>query len=734
MRSIGRRRFLVASGLSPLVAGASASALAGCSELTRDEPSTPRGDGELTADDALLAAGSQGLIDETIFQERAGAYLEHATAELDPTNVTNVVAHLIRQRRDPEFDWSPHKVTVESLGPVWAMFDELADTRDFSLMYLLWLVELGDGIIADEVVDEVRRVVVENRWRYDDPRRDGVVDNQWFWSENHRIIWAVCEHLAGSRWPDETFELTGLSGADHAERSRPLIVEWLAERARFGFFEWHSNVYMLKNITPLITLVELSDDPELVTVGAIGLDMCLMDLALHLQRGTYTAPRGRTYKKDKMRGTDEATFGTAKLLFDDTEAPYGSRSDNGATYLAGAARYRVPQLVVEVATSTGVDVIRERHGLFVDGSAPIVDSPPAPAGYDFTSPSDLPFWWSTGGLGLWQIAEVSVAEANRNDLWSGELFAPLLALRDLNGGDPARIAAFEQQNAAFINFGFLGEANTYMWRSPDVALASVIGHRPGERRDQVHSWQATIDDAALVFTNHPATPPAASDDWAEDGDPGYWTGEASLPHSAQFERCAAYIYQPAYDVRTNPLLGGLFGYEPYTHAYFPQEFFDEVRQSGQWTIGAKGGGYIALWSWRAPRFRPLDDGVYAVRDYSEPFDLVAPGGPDNVWLVEVGNSSDGSFPDFVKGVLRSRPEVSRRADGLGVQWVSPSAGTVTFGVRQPLTVAGERVDQSDFPRHESRWGTIERGAEVYSWTAGASTLRLDTADLRREIS
>jgi hypothetical protein len=48
---------------------------------------------------------------------------------------------------------------------------------------------------------------------------------------------------------------------------------------------------------------------------------------------------------------------------------------------------------------------------------------------------------------------------------------------------------------------------------------------------------------------------------------GYWTGEASLPRSAQFERTAIHIYQPAWDESSNPLLWAVFGYLDFRHAY-----------------------------------------------------------------------------------------------------------------------------------------------------------------------
>ena len=80
----------------------------------------------------------------------------------------------------------------------------------------------------------------------------------------------------------------------------------------------------------------------------------------------------------------------------------------------------------------------------------------------------------------------------------------------------------------------------------------------------------------------------------DEGSPGYWTGTASMPRSAQHENVAIHLYSPGY---ADGGLLGFFDYEQTTHAYFPQDHFDEVVQAGGWTFGRKGKGYVALWSW-----------------------------------------------------------------------------------------------------------------------------------------
>ena len=298
------------------------------------------------------------------------------------------------------------------------------------------------------------------------------------------------------------------------------------------------------------TVALVGDRAQLPAVGRGG----VLDMAAHTQAGCYTAPRGRTYKKDKLSSLDEDTFGSAKFLFDDTTADYQSETDGGATFLAVGTRYRPPQLLVDIAIDDQESVVRERHGVFLDTNAPLEDAPVAPYGKDFADPANLPFWWSLGGLGLWQMARTGLAQATEHKLWDTELFAQVKLIAAINNNDPELVRAWLHQFDAIVNFGFLGEANTYAYRHRKVSLASVLDHRFGEMRDQVHIWQAAIDEDAMVFTTHPLTPPKVTEDWNDDESPGYWTGEASMPRSAQYRRTAVHIYQPAWSEATDATL------------------------------------------------------------------------------------------------------------------------------------------------------------------------------------
>lgn len=757
MESFGRRQFLRVStgaivvgvvGCSDSGSPAATSSVAGDVSVAQPPTIVPVATAatptttvaaEVTAATALAAPGSEGLMDEAVYQQRAEAYLAFATAVEHPDSPVSVSAHLARSLRDPAYTWGISDVTVDSFAATFARIDDWNDTRDFNLMYLHWVLALGQGStestsISPDVIEAIHQRIVDNRYRYDDPLPDGRLDNLWYWSENHRVINLVIEYLGGQRYPDDVFTVTGLTGAEHMARAKPGILDWVRERGQLGFFEWHSNVYMLKNITPLHLLAEHADDPELVLAAAMALDLCVLDMAAHLQAGCYTAPRGRTYKKDKMSSLDEDTFGSAKFLFDDTAAQYQSESDGGATFLAAGNRYRPPQLLLDIAIDDRESVVRERHGVFLDTNAPLVDAPVAPYGKDFADPANLPFWWSLGGLGLWQMARTGVEQATEHKLWDTELFAQVKLMAAINDNDPERVREWLHTFDAIVNFGFLGEANTYAYRHRKVSLASVLDHRFGEMRDQVHAWQAAIDQDAMVFTTHPLTAPKVTEDWNDDDQPGCWTGEASMPRSAQYRRTAVHIYQPAWEEATDAVLWSVFPYRPFTHAFVPQDRFDEVRQVGNWTIMTKAGGYIALWSWRTPTFHVNDAGVPA-RTFTLPYDLIAEGGPDNVWIVEVGNDEDdGDFDTFIAAIVAEQPVVERSAAGFQVAWTSPSAGPIEFSSTGPFMVAGAEQPIADHPRHESPWGTIQHESMVHQLADEAHAWAIDFDTATRTVS
>ena len=192
------------------------------------------------------------------------------------------------------------------------------------------------------------------------------------------------------------------------------------------------------------------------------------------------------------------------------------------------------------------------------------------------------------------------------------------------------------------------------------------------------------------------------------------------------------LYTPGFANPAPPL--DAFEYLPYTHAYFPQEKFDEVVQANGWTFGRKSSGYVALFSWRPVHWRTYSDPGIFTHGLRESFDLVADGGPDNVWLTQVGDAARfHDFAAFRAAVLAHAPQVTPRPangslpGGFDVTYQSPTEGAVGFGTTGSLTVKGAGVALDHGKRYDNPWALANFGATSITIADTDGTLTLDFA-------
>lgn len=666
------------------------------------------------------------------FRHRQDDYLAFATESLNPGSILNVLAHAERAARDRRFTWDADSVTVEGFADELDDMRNWKDTSDFDALYFVNLLYGYEDQLSDEVVAEIDDALLGYEYWFTEPTPDGVVDEKYYWSENHRIIFHTIEFLVGQRHPDAVFRNDGRTGHEHMVEARGRIMDWLDEKADLGFSEWHSDVYYQKDVTPLLTLVEwVDDDEELTTRAAMVLDLVLYDIALHLHDGNLGATHGRSYMKDKSKATDQDVFHLAKLLFDDTDLEYRSRSEAGATLLARAQEYRIPAVIRRVARSREPMIDRERMGVPLDMTAPVTADPEGPYGYAFDDPDNLSFWWERGAQPAWQIVDITLDAVDTYDLWDTPTFEQFKPLRDAVGDNRDAARALLQSFSPTLSFALLNEANTVTYRDRDVMLSTVNDFRPGTHSEQHHVWQATLSEDAVVFSTLPKNEPFPGAGGWPDAD-GYWTGNGALPRSAQHGRTSISLYAPR--IPNEFALGG-FTRLDYTHAWFPTERFDEVVREGHWTFGREGNGYVALWSHRPVDWRLYEPGEVFTDGLTDPFDLVAPGGPDNVWIAHVGSRRhDGSFQSFMDDLTARTPQVEVRTPtatgfpgGFDVVFDSPSEGVMTIGQDGPFTVAGDEVSLRNELRYDNPWSTTPFQSDVIEIGDDEGRLVLDFA-------
>lgn len=603
-------------------------------------------------------------MDAAIWTARQDAYLAQATAGgLDRTRPESLLAVAERGRRDPGFDGDISSATAadfaDILGPGF--------NDDFTMSTLLTLWTQDHDLLSPSLAAAIKAKVLS--WKYwwtEEPIRETQGDN-YYWTENHQIIFLADEYLAGQAFPDETFTPSGMTGREHMAHAKPRILDWIALRSRYGFSEFLSVPYTAMTFEGVTAVADLAEDPELADQASKVLDMMMVEIASHLEDFTMGGAKGRTYTGNlfDLRG------GSTPIVAELTLGHDTPRVGGTAISLAVAHRWRPPEVARRIADSQDTGVVRQHQSMPIDPTAPVSAAPFNPDGLPSTGEDGLLVWWGLGAQLSWQIAPLSVDTIETYNLWHTPNFeiAGANVLENLvKGKTDAQLQALSQSLGVWLNPGLLSEVDTYTWRSPDAMLSTAQDWRAGQRTESALVSQATLHGSTSVFTSLPKGDPS---------DGGYWSGNGAAPRTAQHDDTAIAIYAPQYAAGGT---GGFNGYQPYTHAFFPQDRFDQVVQQGNWTFGRKGDGYVALWSWRTPEWVPFDAAVEHPDDVTSPWELKAAGGPDNVWITRVGTASGfggaDPFQAFMDASAASAPEVS------------PLAGATSCGVRLPSAMSG----------------------------------------------
>lgn len=681
---------------------------------------------------APLTAAAQkdnkdGFVAADWFNTRQVAYLTFVTSKKRADNVMNAIAAMEMHRRNSEFPIEENSITLASWAKIFDKVAQLRDTSDFDILNLLNTV-YGydkDPMLAADVWKKIDATLIGFKYWYTQPSPENVTDQMWYWSENHQLLFHTNELLAGQRFPETKFTATGMLGKEHVEHATKMLLRWLDLHARFGFFEWHSQVYYALDVAALLSLVEFAHNAEIVQRATMVLDLLLFDLATHNFNGSFSASQGRTYKKDKMNAAAQDVYNTVKLLFDTTKGDFTGSGDAAAVLLARAKRYQLPLVIFQAAHADFSAINRERMGVPFDEHEPIVagTAPTAPLGLSYSNEDDLVVWWGMSALSTWQTMPLSLSVIEKNNLWATGAFSKfdVMPLRMLLKRDLNYLQQFARDNAHVAAMALLRQVDSYTLRTPDFMLATAQDYRKGSRANQLHAWQATLGNNAIVFTTHPATPPADTVEWAVDDDPGYWTGSASLPRGIQHQNVGIYLYAPQY--RPIGLFGALTGYEPYTHAYFPQDAFDEVVREGNWTFGRKKDAYVALYSWRKPTWVTYDPKTTATNGMKKPFDLRADGGAENVWIVECSSrAQSGDFENFRKAIAAATVKIATEKTKISdaeadkfssVSYVSPSVGKLEVGWDAPLRIDDKETAIGGYARFDNPWVKASFGSQQF---------------------
>ena len=616
------------------------------------------------------------------------------------------------------------------------------DCADFTASGLIRFYLENEHRLADENKEEIRKCLTGFKYWMD--QYDGRSDSMCHWSENHQILFAVTEYLAGMEWQDSTFA-DGKSGAEHVAMAKERIAAWMYQRYYYGFNEYYSNNYYPEDIAPMANFIQFADesDRDMAEQMKIVMDIIWLDIAT------------QSYKYLAEDGTAQYAFLSAsgRMYMDNKSSddtgnrlrPYINLVlQNGEDYKEVNNRFFVCFKRMYEATENGVPIYR-----VPDVIKAIFDDPSEKQVVKSSNGITLTELISDGFLGedvgqiMMQmgmeafsnpeVIDNSIKYLAENKLFNNE-FLNDFKLVNLW---PLRLTGTLGSLSGLLNPATNGKAiqraNVYTYQTKYYSMSTAQEHFAGDYADQHQVSVATLGGDLSVYTAQPMRNSTRGQ---------YWVGYGRLPYSVQEENINISIY-------TIPDKAGML--EPhivkYTHAYFPVGLFDEVvtdyLEDG-YIFGRKGDTYIMLLALSdgdaTLAFKNDMDGVTEeglakdrskikdnVREMIEEsgdlrYDLIFEGGKSHAWITELGCcEDDGAFAEFVERTLANVCEYKDVT-------VSYESGKKVFNVKynEHFAVNGQEID-TEYARFENDYvnGKVERKSDVIELSFAGKSLILN---------
>jgi len=251
------------------------------------------------------------------------------------------------------------------------------DCSDFVIQAILRLLlwERSQAHLTPEIVALMKDTVLGFKYWVDEPG-DTVM---YMGSENHRLLFHTAEWMAGMLYPTEEFTNSRQNGLFHYQKAYVYITEWLRQRGRYGFDEWHSNSYLPICLAPLINIYDFSQHEgqyKLRQMVQAVLDQIFFYLAADTYEGFWGTTHGRSYGI-YVKYADFDGIAPCCWLYYASGALTITTSTNIVTIDIGnmgpvslaSSTYQPPKLFYEIANDrTSVVETRQRQGI-LRGSA-----------------------------------------------------------------------------------------------------------------------------------------------------------------------------------------------------------------------------------------------------------------------------------------------------------------------------------------------------------------------------
>ena len=623
------------------------------------------------------------------------------------------------------------------------------DCADFTACGLIRFYIENKHRLADKNKDEIKNALIGFKYWMD--QYDGRSDSMCHWSENHQILFATTEYLAGAEWPNEIFA-DGKTGQEHVDLAKERIDAWMYQRYYYGFNEYYSNNYYPEDIAPMANFIQFAKDEDSAMVDRMKIIMDIIWIDIATQSFKYVADDGSTQyafvsASGRMYMDNKCSDDTGNRL-----RPYINLVlQNGNDYenvdnrffvcfkrmyeakVDGKPIYQVPEVIKSIFDDPSKEqIVKSSNGITLEELKA--------DGFIGQNVDQIMMQMGMEAFSNPIVIDNSITYLRKNKLFKNEFLNDFKLVNLWPLTLTKSLGAFSEVLNPATDGKAIQRANVYTYQTPYYSMSTSQEHFAGDYADQHQINVSTLAGDLSVFTAQPMRNSSRGQ---------YWVGYGRLPYSVQEKNINISIY-------TIPSRAGLL--EPhiveYTHAYFPVGLFDEVNLDyidNGYVFGKKGDAYIMLHAISDGDGRlmfkndmsgvtaedissDMDDIKESVKDIIEAsgdlrYDLIFEGGETHAWITELGSvEQNGSFESFIAQTLNNKCEYSSLT-------VSYTSGESLFEVKynEYFMINGEVID-TNYERYESAYvnGSVERKSEIINISFNNNTLVLNFREGTRE--
>jgi hypothetical protein len=189
--------------------------------------------------------------------------------------------------------------------------DACWDCADFALVPLLWCRAGWPDLLGAEFCERIDRTILDYRYWMDEPGNDV----QWYFSENHALLFHTAAHLGGALLPAHTFRRSGRTGADQSRVGTDRLMAWFDHFEAWEMAEFNSAPYFPIDLKGLTALFALAPDADIRDRAGRAVERLIAVVANSAHHGILTAAQGRSYELTLRAGRTLEVSGITRMLW-----------------------------------------------------------------------------------------------------------------------------------------------------------------------------------------------------------------------------------------------------------------------------------------------------------------------------------------------------------------------------------------------------------------------------------